>query len=49
MTMDLREVGWMGVEWIQLVRDRDRWPGFRECGDEPSVSGATELVTQFVS
>jgi hypothetical protein len=23
--MDLREVGWGGVEWIQLAQDRDRW------------------------
>jgi hypothetical protein len=23
--MDLREIGWGGVEWIHLARDRDRW------------------------
>jgi hypothetical protein len=23
--MDLREIGWGSVEWIQLVQDRDRW------------------------
>jgi hypothetical protein len=23
--MDLREIGWGGVEWIQFVQDRDRW------------------------
>jgi hypothetical protein len=23
--MDLREIGWRSVEWIQLVQDRDRW------------------------
>jgi CRISPR/Cas system-associated protein Cas7 (RAMP superfamily) len=23
--MDLREIGWRGVEWIQLAQDRDRW------------------------
>jgi hypothetical protein len=23
--MDLAEIGWGGVEWIQLVQDRDRW------------------------
>jgi hypothetical protein len=22
--MDLREIGWGGVEWIQLAQDRDR-------------------------
>jgi hypothetical protein len=23
--MDLREMGWGCVEWIQLTQDRDRW------------------------
>jgi hypothetical protein len=23
--MDLREVGWGGMEWINLAEDRDRW------------------------
>jgi hypothetical protein len=23
--MDLREIGWGSVEWIQLARDMDRW------------------------
>jgi hypothetical protein len=23
--MDLKEVGWGGVEWIHLAQDRDRW------------------------
>jgi hypothetical protein len=23
--MDLREIGWCGVEWIHLAQDRDRW------------------------
>jgi hypothetical protein len=23
--MDLREIGWGYVEWIQLAHDRDRW------------------------
>jgi hypothetical protein len=23
--MDLREVGWDGVDWIDLAEDRDRW------------------------
>jgi hypothetical protein len=22
---DLREIGWVGVEWIHLAQDRDRW------------------------
>jgi hypothetical protein len=23
--MDLREIGWGGVEWIHLAQHRDRW------------------------
>jgi alpha-glucosidase (family GH31 glycosyl hydrolase) len=23
--LDLGEIGWGGVEWIQLAEDRDRW------------------------
>jgi hypothetical protein len=23
--MDLREVGWGGIDWINLAQDRDRW------------------------
>jgi hypothetical protein len=23
--MDLREIGWGSVEWIQLAQNRDRW------------------------
>jgi hypothetical protein len=23
--MDLREIGWVCVDWIRLAQDRDRW------------------------
>jgi hypothetical protein len=23
--MDIREVGWEGMDWIELAQDRDRW------------------------
>jgi hypothetical protein len=23
--MDLREVGWRGMDWINVAQDRDRW------------------------
>jgi hypothetical protein len=23
--MDLQEVGWGGVDWIDMAQDRDRW------------------------
>jgi hypothetical protein len=35
--MDLRETGWVCVEWIPLA-------GCCECGDEPPGSVATDLV-----
>jgi hypothetical protein len=25
-TMDIQEVGWGGMDWIDLAQDRDRWP-----------------------
>jgi hypothetical protein len=26
--MDLREIGWGGMEWIDLAEDRDQWRAF---------------------
>jgi hypothetical protein len=23
--MDVREIGWDGIDWIHLARDRDKW------------------------
>jgi hypothetical protein len=23
--MDLREIGWDGMDWIDLIQDRDQW------------------------
>jgi hypothetical protein len=25
ITMDLREIGWDGVDWINMAQDRNRW------------------------
>jgi hypothetical protein len=25
--IDLREIGWDGMDWIDLAQDRDRWGG----------------------
>jgi hypothetical protein len=25
ITMDLRAIGWVGMEWIDLAQDRDQW------------------------
>jgi hypothetical protein len=43
--MDLREIGLGGVDWIRLAQNRVRCAGCCECGDEPSGSWATELVS----
>jgi hypothetical protein len=36
--MDLGEIGWGGMDWIDLVEDRDQWEGFCEDGNKPSSS-----------
>jgi hypothetical protein len=41
--MNLKEVGWCGVEWSQLAQDRDQWQA-RECSDESLGSGFRELL-----
>jgi hypothetical protein len=25
ITIDLREIGWDGVDWVDLAQDRDQW------------------------
>jgi hypothetical protein len=25
ITMDIREIGWEGMDWIYLAQDRDQW------------------------
>ena len=37
--MDLQEVEWGGMDWIDMAQDRYRWGGGScECGTEPSGS-----------
>jgi hypothetical protein len=44
--IDVREIGLGGgVDWIRLAQDRDRWRAVVECGDKPSGSCVTELVS----
>jgi len=40
--MNLQEVGWRGVEWINLAEDRDRWRVFI-CNSYLSPSLPTDL------
>jgi len=34
--MDLQEVRYGGMDWIDIAQDRYRWRGTYECGNEPS-------------
>jgi hypothetical protein len=36
--MDLTELGWSDMDWIQLTQDRDQWMISCEHRDEPSGS-----------
>jgi hypothetical protein len=31
----LREIGWGGMDWADLVQDRNHWKGCCEYGNEP--------------
>jgi hypothetical protein len=35
--MDLREIGWGSIDWIQLAQDRDRWLAFVNTVMNPRV------------
>jgi hypothetical protein len=42
MKMDLREIDWNGMDWIDLAQDRDRWTlviTVLNCGDVNVVMG----------
>jgi hypothetical protein len=36
--INLREIGWDGVDWIDMAQDRDQWKGSCEHGIEHSGS-----------
>jgi hypothetical protein len=35
--MDLREIGWGGMEWIDLAQDRDQWKALVNMVTNPRV------------
>jgi hypothetical protein len=35
--MDLREIGWSGMDWMDLVQDRDQWRAFGNTVMNPRV------------
>jgi hypothetical protein len=36
--MDLREIGWDGMDWIELAQDRDHWRALVNTVMNPRVS-----------
>jgi hypothetical protein len=36
--MDLREIGWGGMDWIDLAQDIDQWRALVNTVNEPSGS-----------
>ena len=38
INMDLQEVGWGGMDWINLVQDKGQVAGTCKCGNETSGS-----------
>jgi hypothetical protein len=43
--MDLREIGWRSVDWIQMAQDRVRWRALVNTVMKFPCSGAMDLVT----
>jgi hypothetical protein len=43
--MDLRQISWEGVDWIQLVQESDRWRSVVNAVMNLWGSCATKLVT----
>jgi hypothetical protein len=49
--MDLGEIGWDGVDWIELAQDRDQWRALKIAGNFlngctiGSFSGRAQLRT----
>jgi hypothetical protein len=44
--MDLRKVGWDGMEWIDLAQDRDQW---RALGNKVMNPRVSENAMKFLS
>jgi hypothetical protein len=46
--MDLREIGWDGVDWIDVAQYRDRVEGSCEHGNEPLSSVKSWEVLEYL-
>jgi hypothetical protein len=46
--LNFEEIGWEGVDWINLAQDWDKWPVFGEYGTEPAgVNNIEEFLGQL--
>jgi hypothetical protein len=45
---DLREIGWDGMEWIDLTQDRDQWRALVNTVMEPSGSMKCREVLEWL-
>jgi hypothetical protein len=45
--MDLREIGWDGVDWIQLPQDRDQWRALMDT--VMNLRGSLKMLGIFLS
>jgi len=47
--MDLREIGWGGVNWIHLAQDRDQWQTCKHGNESSSSIKGREFLTSWVT
>jgi hypothetical protein len=45
--MDLGEIGWDDMDWIDVAQDRDQWRGSPE-GSQEGLSSMSEEILSFV-
>jgi hypothetical protein len=46
--MDLREIGWEGVNWIHLAQDRDRWRAHANIDEASGSKKAGKFLTSLM-
>jgi hypothetical protein len=46
--IDLRDIGWEGVQWIHLAQDRERWWALVNTMTKPLGLGTMELIRHYL-